>query len=156
MNYQTIPARTLTIAGIAVAAVVLWQYEQHFAAMILLLVTAGVAMARPRIEDRRLTLAGTPVLLMFAVMFVAASGMVYAVDQVGALFDSDDTTQCTAERPLRVSVVDVLREPVRPLPCRECRSSRPAGMLGAGEERSGACPIRARRLRRSATASSTS
>ena len=36
----------------------------------------------------------------FAVMFVAASGMVFAVDQVGALFDGDGATECTADAPV--------------------------------------------------------
>ena len=97
MNSQIVTARNLSFAAIGALTVVLWESQFYFAAMILLLVAAGVAMARPSIRDHRLMLDGTPVLLLFAVMFVAASGMVYAVEQVGALFERDTATECTAD-----------------------------------------------------------
>lgn len=96
MNSQIHTIRNVSLVAISALAVVLWQSQLYFGAMILLLVTAGVAMARPSIRDHRLMLDGTPVLLMFAVMFVAAGGMVFAVDQVGALFEHDSATECTS------------------------------------------------------------
>ncbi len=97
MNSQILNRKNASLAAVSALAVILWQAGLYFGAMILLLVTAGIAMARPCIRNERLALDGTPVLLMFAVMFVAASGMVFAVDQVSALFESGADTECTAE-----------------------------------------------------------
>lgn len=97
MNSQILTAKNASLAAVSALAVALWQVGFYFGAMILLLVTAGIAMARPCIRDQRLILDGTPVLLMFAVMFVSASGMVFAVDQVSALFDSSSDPKCTSE-----------------------------------------------------------
>lgn len=108
MNSQIFTTRNLSITAISALAVVMWQTGLYFGAMILLLVTAGVAIARPTIRDQRLILDGTPVLLMFAVMFVAASGMVYAVETVGALFEADTSTECTAE--VTVAAASVLTD----------------------------------------------
>ena len=97
MNSQIFTVRNFSLTAISALAVVICQSGLYFGAMILLLVTAGVAIARPSIRDQRLMLDGTPVLLMFAVMFVAASGMVYAVETVGELFERDTGTECTVE-----------------------------------------------------------
>ena len=97
MNSNVFTPRNCSLVTISALAVVLWQVGLYFGAMILLLVTAGVAIARPSVRDRQLKLDGTPVLLMFAVMFVAASGMVYAVETVGALLQPDSETECEAE-----------------------------------------------------------
>ncbi|MEL6447554.1 MAG: hypothetical protein AAFQ62_06355 [Pseudomonadota bacterium] len=110
MNSQIFTVRNFSLTAISALAVVLWQTGLYFGAMILLLVTAGIAIARPSIRDQRLILDGTPVLLMFAVMFVAASGMVYAVETVGGLFESDASTECTAETNLAAR--SVLIDPV--------------------------------------------
>ena len=107
MNSQILNRKNASLAAVSALAVILWQVGLYFGAMILLLVTAGIAMARPCIRDHRLALDGTPVLLMFAVMFVAASGMVFAVDQVSALFDSGDAAECTAEMPQTARQVSI-------------------------------------------------
>lgn len=107
MNSQIFTVRNVSLVTISALAVVLWQSEFYFGAMILMLVTAGVAMARPSIRDHRLILDGTPVLLLFAVMFVAASGMVFAVEQVGALFERDTATECSADAPRVVRRVSI-------------------------------------------------
>ena len=110
MNTPILTTRNLSLAAAAALAFALWQADQHFATIIVALVATGIAMARPTIRDRKLRLDGTPVLLMFAVMFVAASGMVTAVDRVGALFETETTTECGEEWQAAVQVVGELRD----------------------------------------------
>ena len=109
MNTPILTTRNLSLAAAVALAFALWQADQHFAMIIVLLVTTGIAMARPTIRDQKLRLDGTPVLLMFAIMFVAASGMVTAVDRVGALFETDTATECGAEMPATARVIDEIR-----------------------------------------------
>ncbi|MEM9172983.1 MAG: hypothetical protein AAGA84_09790 [Pseudomonadota bacterium] len=63
---------------------VLWAANWILGAVIVALVGIGAVLAQPHWTGRRLVLKGTPVMLMFAIMFASASGMVSAVDQVQA------------------------------------------------------------------------
>lgn len=78
---------TYLITGIAAAA--LLQQGLNFAAVLTLFVGGGLAMARPVVRQRRLMLRGTPVLLMFAVMLVSASGMTLVADSVTTFVQGD-------------------------------------------------------------------
>lgn len=95
MNVQ-IDGTTVVTQGIAGSAgVVAWSTGFFFVAALCLLVGAGIAMAKPQLVNRRLVLNGTPVMLMLAIMFVSASGMVIAVDQVSDLFAPLETAECS-------------------------------------------------------------
>ena len=95
----------LVYAVSAVMATALWLLGMYVPAAILLLLGGGLLVARPHFDDARLILDGTPVLLLFAVMFIAASGMVVAVDRIGALFDSPaESDRCGAVPSRYVSV----------------------------------------------------
>ena len=86
MNAERNWFTVITYAVAFVIATVLWRADLYLGAIITLLIGGGLAMARPTLEDQRVVLRGTPIVLMFAVMLTSASGMVYAVDQVSALW----------------------------------------------------------------------
>lgn len=76
------------------AGIALWSIGYYFTAALVFLTSAGVALAQPcmRTSDqgaRQLALNGSPVLLMLCIMFVAASGMTGAVNQVAGFFGAD-------------------------------------------------------------------
>ncbi|MEM7765454.1 MAG: hypothetical protein AAF290_15425 [Pseudomonadota bacterium] len=73
----------VTYASTAFMAFMLWQQGWYFGAVLALTLGGGLAMSQPVIERRKLCLRGTPVLLMFAVMLVSASGMTVVADEVG-------------------------------------------------------------------------
>ena len=97
MNVQ-FDGTTVVTQGIAGSAGILaWNTGFFFVAALCLLVGTGIAMAKPRLVNRRLVLNGTPVMLMLAIMFVSASGMVIAFDQVSDLVapaDAVETAEC--------------------------------------------------------------
>ncbi len=95
----------ISYALTALTALIFWQMDMYIVATICLLIGSGVAVARPHVEDARLILDGTPVLLLFAVMFISASSMVVAVDQVTAFFDKPASSSCVgAERAAMVRI----------------------------------------------------
>ncbi|MEN7342761.1 MAG: hypothetical protein AAAFM81_07430 [Pseudomonadota bacterium] len=71
-----------TYFATAMIAFACWQQGWFFAAVIAVTFGCGVAMARPVVQNRRLLLRGTPILLMFSVMLGSASGMAVVSDQV--------------------------------------------------------------------------
>lgn len=95
MNTSHFRNLNVVYAATAATAVACWLLGLYIPAAILLLLGGGVAVARPHIDGTRLILDGTPVLLLFAVMFIAASSMVVAVDRVSAMFNKPETNRCT-------------------------------------------------------------
>ena len=87
MMTKTAMTRGLGLMAVSAVVVMLWQLEAYFSAMLFSLLAVGLVLARPTIESRQLRLRGTPVLLMFAVMCVAAAGMIGAVDQLLVLLN---------------------------------------------------------------------
>lgn len=85
MFVQSYRFEIMTYTLTAAVAFALWQQGWFFAAVVVLTLGGGLAMARPTIQQRQLCLRGTPVFLMFAVMLVSASGMVFVVDGVADL-----------------------------------------------------------------------
>ena len=77
-------------------ALTAWIGGAFFLAAVILILGTGVVRAQPTMGGRQLVLRGTPVMLMLGVMFVSASGMVFAVDQVSAFLAPETPTNCEA------------------------------------------------------------
>lgn len=97
-NYQRLFTPYLFAIG---AGIALWSIGYYFTAALVLLTSAGVALAQPCMREsdkgvRQLALNGSPVLLMLCIMFVAASGMTGAVNQVAGFFGAD-AQECKIE-----------------------------------------------------------
>ena len=101
MQYRTY-FRLLTPYLLALgAAIALWSIQYYFTAALVFLTTAGVGLAQPCMRTqpdgaRQLAMKGSPVLLMLCIMFVAASGMTGAVNQVAG-FLAVDAQECEIE-----------------------------------------------------------
>ncbi|MEM7611379.1 MAG: hypothetical protein AAF270_06865 [Pseudomonadota bacterium] len=96
MPKQSMIFMSTTYLTTAIAGLMFWQAGWFLAALITLLLGVGIATAQPCIERSKLRLRGTPVLLMFAVMFVSASGMTFAIDSVASLFEPPADEKCVA------------------------------------------------------------
>lgn len=96
MNAQLDRVTFITYASALTLAFAAWSIGAYFLTVVVILSGAGIAMAKPCVRERRLVLNGTPVVLMLAVMFISASGMVFAVDQMNALLDDQDAVEAPA------------------------------------------------------------
>lgn len=114
MFFQAYRFAIVTYLLTALAAFLLWQQGWYLGAVMALTLGGGLAMAQPAIEQKRLCLRGTPVILMFAVMVCSASGMVFVADGITAYFappivevsDCRKMVNVGAEKPCESCVAD--------------------------------------------------